>query len=355
MRQKRVLLVTENLGSGGAERQLVGLAVFLQEKGFVVKVATYYKNQFFEPFLRKNKVEYELLNGAFDKRKRLFVIGNLIKKFKPDTVISYLPVPNMIMCILKLIYKFRLIVSERSHTLCWGKETFVRFNLYRLANKVVCNSFSEEENIVSHCSFLKKTITTIPNFVDTERFFQKGLTPQKISILSVGRLTEQKNVLRAIESLGILRKKGYSFDLIWIGSHYDKEYVSKVEKSILDNDMKKCVHIVDQQNDLLPYYQNASFFFFPSFLEGYPNVLCEAMSCGLPVVCSNVCEMPKIVKEGVNGFLFNPLDVNEMVNALEKMISINTTMYEKMRITNRMQVVRNNSKEAFVNQYVKLI
>lgn len=69
MRQKRVLLVTENLGSGGAERQLVGLAVFLQEKGFVVKVATYYKNQFFEPFLRKNKVEYELLNGAFDKRK----------------------------------------------------------------------------------------------------------------------------------------------------------------------------------------------------------------------------------------------------------------------------------------------
>lgn len=52
---KKILLFTENLGSGGAERQLTGLAVLLKNAGYVVKVVTYIKAQHYESFLRKTE------------------------------------------------------------------------------------------------------------------------------------------------------------------------------------------------------------------------------------------------------------------------------------------------------------
>lgn len=355
MEAKKILLITENLGSGGAERQLVGLALFLQNKGYTVKVVTYYKNQFFEPYLKENHIDYEFLEGAFDKRKRLFLISKQIGRYQPATVISFLPVPNMVMCLLRMVHNFRLIVSERSHTQQWGRETFVRFNLYKLAERIVCNSFSEQENISYHYPSLEEKIVTIPNFVDTIRFSPSSVTSVHGKILSIGRITAQKNVLRAIESFNRLKNKGYSFQLTWIGSFYDSEYVSKVIAYIKENGLENHVHILDQQSNLLPYYQNASFFFFPSLLEGYPNVLCEAMSCGLPVVCSNVCEMPNIVEQGKNGFLFNPESVDEMVEALECMLTLDEKDYKQMRKVNREQVMERNSEEAFVNQYISII
>lgn len=355
MEAKKILLITESLGSGGAERQLVGLAVFLQRKGFTVKVVTYYKNQFYEPYLRENRVDYEFLDGALDKKKRLFLIGKLLGRYQPDTVISFLPVPNMTMCLLKMVNKFRLIVSERSHTKQWGKETFVRFNLYKMADRIVCNSFSEQENIVQHYPCLQKKILTIPNFVDTSRFSPSETGAAGIRILSVGRITEQKNVLRAIEALYRLKNEGYTFEFTWIGSYYDTDYVARVKACIHEYGLEENVHILDQQGNLLPYYQRAKFFFFPSLLEGYPNVLCEAMSCGLPIVCSNVCEMPKIVEKGKNGFLFNPESVDEMVEALEHMFNLGDEEYKQMCNVNRAQAVERNSQDAFVNQYISII
>lgn len=49
-------------------------------------------------------------------------------------------------------------------------------------------------------------------------------------------------------------------------------------------------------------YRKADVFCLPSLYEGYPNVVAEAMSCGLPILCSNVCENPYIVEEGAMAF-----------------------------------------------------
>lgn len=356
MVSKRVLLFTENLGSGGAERQLTELAVLLKEKGYIVKIATYYRNQFFEPFLNRNNIDYVFLDGAFDKKKRLFIINRLLKEYHPNTVVSYLPVPNMTMCLLQAVHKFRLIVSERSHTTNWGIEALIRFNLYRFATYIVCNSFSENENILTHYPPLKNKLITIPNFIDTHNFKPtKSSLSSSVKILSVGRITSTKNVLRTLEAVIQLKGQGYSFVLTWVGSLFDKDYVAKVEEYITANCLTDYVHIIDQQNDLLPYYQDATFFFFPSYLEGYPNALCEAMSSGLPIVCSNVCEMPKIVIENENGFLFNPFDIDDMVRALERMLNLDKVIFAKMKETNRKKIITNNSLESFVNQYIKII
>lgn len=65
---EKILLITENIGSGGAERQLCGLASMLTKAGFTCRLITYIENQFYEPYLRKNGVDYEFVPKLFDKK-----------------------------------------------------------------------------------------------------------------------------------------------------------------------------------------------------------------------------------------------------------------------------------------------
>src|SRR5205814_2077954 len=54
----------------------------------------------------------------------------------------------------------------------------------------------------------------------------------------------------------------------------------------------------------------------PSFLEGVPNAVGEALACGRPVLVSDVCDHRRLVKQGVTGFLFNPADPSSIADAI---------------------------------------
>ena len=96
-------------------------------------------------------------------------------------------------------------------------------------------------------------------------------------------------------------------------------------------------------------------FCLPSIYEGFPNVLCEAMSCGLPVVCSNVCDNPLIAEDGVNGILFNPNDTEEMAHSIERMILLPQSEKERMSTINREKAIKMFSKDAFIAKYKRLL
>ena len=99
----RILLLTENLGSGGAERQFTGLAVLLKEKGYQVRVITYIEKQFYEPYLKKNQIDYKLVRKAANKYTRVYYIWRELCEYKPDVVVSFLPSVNITMCLVRLM------------------------------------------------------------------------------------------------------------------------------------------------------------------------------------------------------------------------------------------------------------
>lgn len=354
---KKILLITENLGSGGAERQLVGLAALLTERGFDVTVLTYFANQFYEPFLKEKHIQYIYAPQLLNKWTRVGRLAKIIKKLAPDVVISFLPSVNISVCLTRLLTNYKLIVSERSHTLKFGIKTKLQFLLYHMATHVVANSYSEAQNIAEHFPLLRLKTLAIPNYVDLSRFSPVNLKEKRngsIRLLCVGRIIPTKNVLRFIEALASVVKEGYKVECKWVGSMYDRVYCEAVKRRIRELDMEKHFILQNQTDDIVNEYHQADIFCLPSLIEGYPNVLVEAMSCGLPVVCSNVFENPRIIRESINGYLFDPKDTNDMSNAIKKCLSLMDTERQSIGRYNRLCITKNNSSEAFVKQYISL-
>lgn len=355
---KRILLFIDNLGAGGAQRQLVGLAILLKNFGYEVKVLTYQNFPFYLPELEKNNVDYEWLSKAENKYVRIYYIYKFVKKYRPDYLISYLETPSIISSLIKLFYnKFSLIVSERNTTQKNGLREWMRFNLFRVAHKIVPNSYSQEVFIKKHYSFLSSKVVTITNFVDTEIFCPQYHELRDVpEIVVAASIWESKNTLNFIEALDLLRKKQLKFHVSWYGKSLSNiNFFDRCQNKIKELGLEEYICLLDKTNKIIEKYNSADFLCLPSLYEGTPNVICEAISCGLPIICSDVCDNHIYVKESVNGFLFNPFSIESISNAIEKMITIDNETYLCYCQQSRMIAKSKLSKEVFVKKYIALI
>jgi glycosyltransferase involved in cell wall biosynthesis len=250
-----------------------------------------------------------------------------------------------------------LIVSERNTTQQIGSNEQIRFALYRFADIIVPNSYSQENFIKTSYPQLAKKVVTITNFVDTDYFKPAAKKAQNSTptIISVGRITPQKNILNYLSALRILVEKGLKFKAIWFGNTDQEDYFQSCNLSIEKLGLRDYFEFRPATKEIKNEYQKADIFCLPSIFEGFPNVLCEAMCCGLPVACSNICDNPLIVQQGVNGRLFNPIIVEEMASAIEEMINFPETGKELMCNSNRGKAIEMFSEKIFIERYIQII
>lgn len=351
----RILCLIESIGSGGAERQLTGLAVMLKQLGHEVEVWYYVKREFYLPFLQENGVAGRYLPDATSAKTRFFALRKHIKAYHPDTVISYSTSPSMITCVLKRLgAKFRLIVSERNTTQQLNRIEKLRFFCYRWADVIVPNSHSQAKFIDDHFPELSSKVKIITNFVDTEKFKPSDEpTPphEATQMVCVGRLMAQKNLPRFIEAVGRIVAAGYKLHVDWFGQDLNDAYSEACHKAIKENHLEQNFVFHAPSSDIQYEYQKVDVFCLPSLYEGFPNVLCEAMSCGKPVLCSRVCDNPNIVHEGENGLLFNPLDVNEMAAVIKHYLDTPLEKRIEMGQKSREIALEMFSKDSFIQKY----
>ena len=356
---KRILLFIDCLGAGGAQRQFVGLATMLKRKGYEVKVITYYDIPFYKSQLEADNVETECVAHAQSLITRIPAICKAIYKFKPDWVVSFLDTPCVISCIAKIFStcKFKLLVSERNTT---QKLTFrerIKFFLYRFSDIIVPNAYAQGEFIVKHYANLSSKVNVIHNFVDTDHFvcksnIEKNNVPQ---IITVASIWPPKNTLGFIESVKILADQDVKCQFHWYGKvNFAEEYLVKCEQKIKDYKLENYLILHEKTKNIKDVYSHADFFCLPSFHEGTPNVICEAMATGLPIVCSDVCDNARYVQTNENGLLFNPQDPHDIADKLKRVISVSRDEYKRMSKYSRQLAEKNLSKDSFLDKYLKI-
>ncbi len=156
----------------------------------------------------------------------------------------------------------------------------------------------------------------------------------KISLVYLGWLEEYKGILDLVDAVGKVKQQGHNIKLdIW----GEGSYKAEIAKRIQSLDLNDCVHLKGWANEETKskIYNQQSILVLPSYYEGMPNVVLEAMANGLPVIASNISTLPELISNGENGLLYNLNIKNDLSNSILK---LGTNL--KLQ-----QVIRQNAKE----------
>lgn len=168
--------------------------------------------------------------------------------------------------------------------------------------------------------FIKKeygvleNIKVIPNGVNEKYFVKRRKdTKHRMNLLTVGRLSEQKDVPKLVMAMSMLKRSAI---LHVVGSGDQKEEINKLIKKLKLNNVM--LHGNKTGESLLDYYRKASIFLLASKKEGLPLVLLEAMSAGVPIIASDVIGNHEFV--GSDGVLVNPPNASNFASAIDSLI-----------------------------------
>jgi glycosyltransferase involved in cell wall biosynthesis len=140
--------------------------------------------------------------------------------------------------------------------------------------------------------------------------------------LGVGRLVPKKGFDVLVEACAVLRRRNVEFEALIVGEHGEHE--AELRRRISLHGLENHIRLTGpmEQSKLYEEYRRASAFCLPCRVldngdrDGIPNVLMEAMACGLPVITTPISGIPEIVSDGVNGRLIPPDDPVALADAL---------------------------------------
>lgn len=364
----RLLLVIDSLGSGGAQNQLTLLAEKLLERGHEVSLFYYFSQDFFLDRLRQFGVRIHYVPKQ--DKVGFSVIKALAKLYgqeKYDAVLSFLNTPNFYAGLAGRFSSHRpyTVISYRSKT------NFNQMNWFTLLNQrwanswadqIVANSHHERERWQETYSDQADKWSTIYNAVDQQRF-QPLPTTEKVPerFICVGAVRPLKNAALLVEAMHILKKNGEKIPMVdWYGDQGEKNVRLNNEYDRLNKKLRKTglteyfrwFSPTSQINEILPNY---TALIHPSLLEGLPNVVCEALSCGVPVMLSNILDHPRLVREGKNGWLFDPMSAEQLVTAIRNYRSIPNSDYLQMREQARASAENLFAPRKIVQQYAEVL
>jgi sugar transferase (PEP-CTERM/EpsH1 system associated) len=198
----------------------------------------------------------------------------------------------------------------------------------------------------------------IINGVDTNKFItdsvsnillrnQLGLSPDDIVIGSVGRLVEVKNYKSLVSAFSKLSVCHSNVHLVLAGDGSER---SNIEEQILINGLSSKVHLLGRRDDIPQIMNLLDIFVLPSFSEGLSNTLLEAMSCGTPVVASDVGGNKEIIIENITGFLYQSDNVDDLYSILDS-LSSKTDRVRRLSKQSREHILANYSLSGMVDQY----
>ncbi|MBR4809248.1 MAG: glycosyltransferase [Bacteroidales bacterium] len=356
----RICCVIASLRLGGAERQLAGLAVLLKNAGHDVEVLSYRDGSFYAEELKTADVKHYRIPSKGGTPAIVRRIVNHIRENGTEVVISFLVGANIKCCLAHMVYpRFRLVVSERNCNTTLLPHDLFRFSLFRAhADAVVCNSFAQTAFVSRHCPGLRLKLETIPNFVDSTKFAPASTARSKaggepMELVTVARLRPRKNALRFIRAVSDPSLAGIHVD--WYGAKAGCRYSARCERLIRKLGMEGRFTIHQACHDSAGVYRSADAFCLPSFYEGTPNALAEALTTGLPAICSDVSDNARYVIPGRNGFLFNPHSRKSMVKALRRLLELSSADLADYGSQSLAIAADNFHKDLFIKRYLELL
>ena len=197
-------------------------------------------------------------------------------------------------------------------------EKFMIRHINKKSDVITAVSTNVKENAVK-LGLKKEKCTVIPNGVDLAFFKMDRLFREKPrKIVFVGRLLVNKGPQILVESAKSVIKKIPDAQFLLVG---DGPLLPKLEKFCKENNLNSNVKLLGRLEDIRPILKEGDLYVRPSFLDGMPLGVLEAMGAELPVLATNIAGTKELIQHGKTGHLVRAGSVDELTDAITKLLT----------------------------------
>jgi glycosyltransferase involved in cell wall biosynthesis len=363
---KRVVFLVRSLNYGGVERQLVMLAKGMDKNRFEPVVVCFYGGGPLEAELVQAGIRVITPGkyGRWDVAGFLWRLSHTIGELKPDVLHGYLPVPNFLAALLKLVHpSTRVVMGVRTS----GKDlarydwTFrASFWLERLfaglADLIILNS-QAGKNAYAKKGFRPDKMTVISNGIDTGVYSSKresgdalrkewGVPATAVLVGIIGRLDPMKGHAVFLQAAAGVDNPDLRFVVVGDGSSAYRSSLMGLASSL---GLADRLVWAPSRSDVSRVYNALDICCSASlFGEGFPNVIGEAMACGIPCVVTSVGDSAWVA--GANGLVVEPNDCNALSAALARLAGLSVEDRSILGQEARKRIVENFSVERMIRR-----
>jgi len=295
----------------------------------------------------------------------LFKLISILKKQKPNVVLSYTIKANIYEGVASLVTKTPFIANVSGLGSLFIKNNFLsKFTLFlykiglRKADMVFFQNNDDyrlftRNNIIKH-----QHVDVLPGSgVDLNWFSSTILkeSSDKIIFLFASRLLKDKGIIECINAIKLLKEKNKNVELQVLGKIWPKN-PSSTKQSELDNWINSgLITHIGFTDDIRMYIENADVIILPSYREGMARILLEAASMGKPLITTDVPGCRETVDDGITGFICQPRDTLDLLKKMKMMIELTKEERDLMGKRGRKKMEREFDETIVINKYFDAI
>jgi glycosyltransferase involved in cell wall biosynthesis len=302
--------------------------------------------------------------NPIDDLKLYFRLTEVFRNEKPDIILTYTIKPNIYGAFAARKLGIPIICNVT------GLGTvFIRKNpLYKIAHLLYKLAFSYPQKVYfqnndDYSLFINQNLVKESNAeivpgsgVDLNKFIplEKSIIDPRVFLL-VSRILKDKGIIEFIDAIRILKKKNINSKFQLLGLIENKNETG-ISREMIDNWVNEgLIEYLGFTDDTVPFYHKADCIVLPSYREGIPKSLLEAMSCGKPIITTNAPGCRDLVENGKNGFLCEPKNSISLANAIETICNLEVQTLKEMGKVSREMVLKTYDEKFVISRYTQTI
>lgn len=264
----------------------------------------------------------------------LFKLIRLFRREQPDAVHSFTPKAGLLCMMAARIAR----VPVRIHTftgLVWPTTTGLKQLIIRTTDRMTCacstHIIAEGQGVRNDIiggQITRKPVEVLGygnvRGIDSEywkpaaRAIAAVDNPHALRFVFVGRLVPDKGINELIHAFQKLLNQYPSCTLTLVGWY--EEATPLLPQTMEAINHTPAIRFINRQDDVRPFYQDADCLVFPSYREGFPNVVLEAGAMGLPSIVTDINGSREIIRHGENGLIIPPRDAEQLLKAMKYLV-----------------------------------
>ncbi|MBW2310378.1 MAG: glycosyltransferase family 4 protein [Deltaproteobacteria bacterium] len=320
MKRIKVLHLVEDLKIGGLERVIASIAEYLDDQKFDVSVWCITKGGEIAEELAEKGIKIEIL-GIFSYHNPVNILRLvfMLRQVRPNIVHTHGYFASVIG---RLAAKIALvpIIIYHVHTIFYDnikkRNIIIERLLGFITDKIIFISNAAKKSYLPHFKINESKISVIYNGV-IDANVNANLKKGNCKVVTVASLVDHKGHEYLLEAAMMVLDRLPQCKFFIVGEGVLNR---RLKQQVLSLGIASSVNFLGQKTNIYKILSQMDLFVLPSLREGLGIAAIEAMSCGLPVVASNVGGLPEVVKDGHTGYLVPPKDSVALGNAISQLL-----------------------------------